>query len=127
MVNKKKPNEVESFINAFISSDTIKNKFLNGYCWHFAHMLQDTFHRGLVCWAAPEDHFVWKDNDDALYDANGIYQIGKNKAVMVPEWYIEAISPDFLKGFKHIPGIYSAMSDNETANIYYSYLRRKNK
>ena len=49
----------------------ISNLFHGGYCWHFAHMLQESFGRGTVCWGAPHSHFVWQDVDGKCWDIYG--------------------------------------------------------
>lgn len=73
--------------------------FEAGYCWHFAHMLQNVFGRGEVCWAAPFSHFVWMDEDGTAYDAGGFYD-GEGF------WFIpeSELADDLLDGFRHVPG-----------------------
>ena len=70
--------EVEKFINDFMDrpeaeQKILRKQFMEGYCWHFAHMLQDTFNRGTVVWAAPFGHICWQDNDGKVYDIEGEY------------------------------------------------------
>ena len=49
--------QVLSFINDFREDDkSIRQKFCAGYCYYFAVMLKDAFHRGEICWCAPLGH-----------------------------------------------------------------------
>ena len=126
--------EVLSFINEFFESFTcgmkdekaidaqyeiLRQHYMAGYCWHFAHMLKDTFERGEVCWAAPFGHFVWKDDDDKVYDAEG-FSIYINEAEhFIPERYL---SKDELLDFKHIPNSkYAEITQKDIANIIKRY------
>lgn len=76
---------------------TINTLFSAGYCWHFAHLLKDSFGRGEVCWAVPFSHFVWKDEDDEYWDIDGIVH-EEEYSFFIPEPYI---SDDILFTFKH--------------------------
>ena len=51
-------NEVCTFINTIVHSEEIRNLFMTGYCYHFAHILKATFERGEVCMCFPFGHFV---------------------------------------------------------------------
>ena len=59
--------------------------FRVGYCWHFAHLLKNTFGDGEVCLAAPLYHFVWV-YDNIAYDIYGQYN-GLLK-LYIPESYL---------------------------------------
>ena len=72
--------EVTEFITDFLyhqhdekAVETLIKQFRAGYCYHFAFLLRDTFHRGVVCWAAPFGHIVWQDIDGKRYDIEGEY------------------------------------------------------
>lgn len=79
-------NEVEKFIKKFRGdnldiSDEEKNKwieftikkYINGYCYYFAKILQAAFQRGDVVILAPYGHFMWRDCDGEMYDIRGKY------------------------------------------------------
>lgn len=80
-------NEVEKFIAMFRGdtepriSDKIRdkvidltiNKYVNGYCYYFAKILQAAFQRGDVVILAPYGHFMWRDCDGEMYDIRGKY------------------------------------------------------
>ena len=98
--------EVEKFINNFMDrpeteQKILRKQFMEGYCWHFAHMLQDTFNRGAVVWAAPFGHICWQDNDGKVYDIEGEYT--GEAFYMIPEKFAEMIVPGNMLDFKHIP------------------------
>ena len=48
--------------------EEFRKLFTQGYCWHFAKMLQATFGRGTVCVAFHIAHMVWVDTDGTAYD-----------------------------------------------------------
>lgn len=76
--------------------ETVRDLFRSGYCWHFAHILRDSFRRGRVCMAAPDNHMVWMD-DNIPYDIDGVYT---RKALC---FIGEEELGDYLDGFIHIP------------------------
>lgn len=78
--------------------EIIRFTFKAGYCWHFAHILKNTFKRGEVCWAAPFGHIVWVDVNGVPYDAEGLNE--GEQMYNIPESYLG----DFIKDFIHIPG-----------------------
>ena len=88
---------VDEFIRTMITHsdfpDVIIDLFRNGYCWHFAKMLQAVFERGTVCWAAPFGHMVWVDNDNTPYDSEGIYD--GEALYFIPENYLGELVDDF--------------------------------
>ena len=88
--------------------EALRVHYRSGYCWHFAHILRDTFERGEVCWAAPMGHFVWKDTDSSIYDAEGFYE---GEAIyFIPENYL---SKDELLNFKHMSNNKGAATTRE--------------
>lgn len=101
--------EVELFINDFMScyaiteeeTELLRATFHAGYCWHFAHMLKDTFDRGTVVWAAPFGHMCWQDVDGTVYDIEGEYD--GEAFYFIPETFVEEIDPRISLDFKHIP------------------------
>lgn len=78
--------------------EIIRSTFRAGYCWHFAHILKDTFRRGEVCWAAPFGHFVWVDDNKVPYDIEGLYD--GEALYFIPESYLGK----YVHDFTHIPG-----------------------
>lgn len=94
--------------------EIIRSTFCAGYCWHFAHLLKDTFNRGEVCLAAPFGHFVWLD-EDVPYDGGGIYD---GEAVyFIPESYLG----DGIQDFTHIPGVSHDTTIEEIMDIIHRY------
>lgn len=61
---------VENFIRE-ISGDTKTDAFTNGYCFHFAAILEKMFD-GMIMYDPIDNHFAFLLNSDAsLYDASG--------------------------------------------------------
>lgn len=98
-------NNVEKFIDEFMggqhgsnrTQEILRSKFINGYCYYFAHMLKIAFNRGTVCWAAPFGHFVWLDTNDKAYDIEGLYDLEGNEGFyLIPEKYLKKYIHDFL-------------------------------
>lgn len=102
---------VLKFIARFIATDvrtdrdcvkqtySLQRVFTNGYCWHFAHLLQNTFggEGDVVHVSGPNkySHFVWIYKD-IPYDITGF--------VDIPDGYgrtHEKFMGDELKKFKH--------------------------
>ena len=93
----------------------VNDKFLNGYCFCFAVILEAVFNRGEVCWAAPHGHIVWKDDNGVCYDAGGCAVIDAKCFIPVSEM------GDMLKDFKHIPGETYNATDQEIAEFVARY------
>lgn len=107
--------EVCSFINTMVRSEEIRNLFMTGYCYHFAHILKSTFNRGEVCICFPFGHFVWLDTDDTAYDADGVHT-GDQKAY-IPEKFLG----NCIYDFKHIPGKTHNTNEKEINDIWKEY------
>lgn len=112
--------EVLGFIDRFYESfvgdrEHLRQLYRSGYCWHFAHMLRDTFNRGTVCLAAPFSHMVWVDDNGAPYDVEGTY-VG-DACLFIPESYLG----EYLDSFKHIPGRDSTEDVDTAIKIIKSY------
>lgn len=96
--------QVLQFIYKFLmhsgeeNSEVIRNQFRNGYCYYFAHMLQQAFNRGTVCIAAPIGHFVWMDENQVPYDIEGVNE--SDCDCYIPESFLG----DMVKDFLHVPG-----------------------
>lgn len=98
-------NKVLEWINRFVmhscntASDMniMYDTFRAGYCYFFAHMLQDAFQRGTVCLAAPFSHWVWEDTDKQLYDIGGLYD--GEALYFIPE---EEYTLDDIDSFFHL-------------------------
>lgn len=85
------------FIKIFtddFKNENLRNKFRNGYCWHFAHLLKNTFQRGEVCLTYPYGHFVWVDLDKVPYDIEGIY--AGEAEEFIPEKYLNKHLENFI-------------------------------
>ena len=98
---------------------------MEGYCWHFAHMLQDTFNRGAVVWAAPFGHICWQDNDGKVYDIEGEYT--GEAFYMIPEKFTEMIVSENMLDFKHIPDKIHNTDRNEIIKIIKAYCKETGK
>lgn len=64
------------------------HQYLNGYCWHFAHILKNMFKKGKVCLAYPVIHFVYVE-DDIAYDISGVTKIKYLK--LIPEEEVTSV------------------------------------
>lgn len=113
--------KVMSFINDFVSQkdyETIRTTFRAGYCWYFAHMLQQAFDRGTVCLTHPIGHFVWVDDDNTAYDIEGIYYVNKHEInALIPEKYLGVC----LNDFKHTGNEHNS-SIEEIELIYTNFI-----
>ncbi len=98
--------DIEKFINNFMggnfanpdTQEKLRQKFRAGYCWHFAHILKDTFNRGKVCWTAPFGHMVFLDSDNRAYDIEGKYIEKDHECFyLIPESYLGK----FINEFTH--------------------------
>lgn len=95
--------EVFKFINDFImyseangiDSGNIRDIFMAGYCYHFAHMLKAAFNRGEVYICAPYGHVVWRDVDNRYYDFDGEYV--NHSATYIPVSDPESHWQDFAR------------------------------
>ena len=103
MVNNISKDQILDFITDFlyhqnndVTAEKLIIQFRTGYCYHFACILRDTFHRGLVCWAAPFGHIVWKDIDGSIYDIEGEYN--GEAFYFIPVWYLG----EYIREFMHI-------------------------
>jgi hypothetical protein len=118
--------EVEQFIEDWYNhfsidvedQEKLRAHYRSGYCWHFAHMLQTTFNRGQVCWAAPFGHVIWLDTDNTPYDCEGVYQ--GEAFYFIPEECL----PDFaFDDFKHISGKGTGLSKEAIIELIKSYCK----
>lgn len=114
-------NEIEEFITDFKGSQykkIIEEKFTHRYCYQFAAMLKATFQRGQICWAAPNEHFVWLDEDNTAYDVNGIYKMKEHHTVYyIPDNYLN----DYLQNYLHIKNKYKQISKKQITDIIKNY------
>lgn len=91
--------QVLSFIDDFREDDkSIRQKFCAGYCYYFAVMLKDAFHRGEICWCAPLGHICWVDDNGVPYDIDGVCDSDCN--FFIPIRYIR----EGIEDFRHVPG-----------------------
>lgn len=115
--------QILQFIADFVyhaDNQSTYHLFSQGYCYHFALILKNTFNKGEICWVAPFAHFIWLYND-IPYDINGIYD-GESKT-FIPEKYLGHAINDF----KRIPGIIHNAQQNGINKIIKKYLNDKEK
>lgn len=109
---------VLTFIANFVffrnESEVIRDLFSNGYCYHFACMLNATFPDGKICYVAPYSHIIWL-KDNIPYDVNGVYDGDSTK--FIPIEFLGAAIADF----KHNPNIIADTSKEEIARIIKNY------
>ena len=97
---------IKNFKNGFVENNNIKGLsqnlendleilFSNGYCYHFAQILKNTFNRGEICNTYPYGHIVWMDNDNTPYDIHGINY--SECDYYIPERYLK----EHIEPFKH--------------------------
>lgn len=101
-----------------IIEDILYDQFACGYCYHFAYMLQATFHRGEIVWTAPFGHIAWQDIDGHVYDINGTYT--GEAEYFIPIRYIQT----YISDFTHENGIdqCSCQTSNDIDNAIMHYL-----
>lgn len=122
--------QVEKFIEEmyqhFSTDDNMqelyRKHFRSGYCWHFAHMLKDTFARGEVCWAAPFGHFVFVDSDGTPYDVEGKYE--GEAFYFIPESYMFVY---MLNDFKRVPDMTADVTRDAIIGVIQNYCKMTNK
>lgn len=100
-------NEVLMFIQEFGNYadgkyyEALYDVFMCKYCYHFAHLLKETFKRGSVCLCAPKGHWIWMDDKtNTPYDFWGDAS-DEECYYFIPEEYWGDLVTDFL----HIPTI----------------------
>ena len=82
-----------------IINDLLIQQFRQGYCWHFAHLLKQTFQRGDVQLCLPGwQHFVWTDEDGTSYDIDGVFDAIE---FGISDNFLEKQYPKYLETFKH--------------------------
>lgn len=95
-------------------SEPIRKLFRVGYCYYFAHMLQEAFGRGIVCYAYHQGHFVWLDGTsetkNIAYDIEGI---NTNWEHLIPEDKLG----DYIWDFQHVKDKQSDMTDPEITTL----------
>lgn len=105
------------FIADFVYHDdpaSTINLFSNGYCYHFAQILQATFQTGEICWVAPYSHIVWVNNN-IPYDINGVYNGESTKFIPI------AFLGHAIEDFRHNPKVYHITSKREIDKIIRDY------
>lgn len=117
--------DVELFINQFMAQcvvpEYLRTQFRSGYCWHFAHILLDTFERGSVVWTAPFGHVCWEDTDGTVYDIEGEYH--GEAYYFIPEDFIMKISPIHMRTFRHLPNDKTITPKGELVRIMQEYCK----
>ena len=102
--------------------ETIRHLFHAGYCYYFAKMLEDAFHRGQVCLAYPFGHIVWLDGSDedkdVAYDIEGVYC---NYEHLIPISYLG----NTIQDFRHVPGETHFADVNKCEKIFQQFMRDK--
>lgn len=78
------------------SDDSISNLFLNGYCYYFAVILKNAFHRGEICWHRNYGHIVWRDGNGIAYDAQGVFTEAADEDILPIESSLEDMVVDFM-------------------------------
>lgn len=121
MANSKTNTDILSFIKNFNdkSPDLIK-VFSNGYCLHFAYILEKMYPGGTISWVCPYAHIVYVLNN-IPYDISGTY-CGESKT-FIPIQYLN----ENLSDFEHIPGKFTKTSKTDVANIIKNYYKTNHK
>lgn len=113
-LNPKADRDVLAFIQGFYANGDIRDTFMNGYCYYFAHMLKQAFNKGEVCWTVGIGHIVWVYNG-IPYDVEGVYSGSANE--FIPEEYLgEAIND-----FKRVPNIRFNATEEDIEAIIENY------
>ena len=116
--------QVQKFMDIFFAGDgngKMQERYICGYCWHFANMMLDTFRRGYVALAAPFSHFVWVDTDGTPWEAGGIYD--GEAFYFIPQ---DILPEEELTTFRHVPGETSqGMAKEHAIGLMKSYCRKE--
>lgn len=118
--------DVLRFIAEFRYHDGLKSEavvdplFLTGYCYYFAVMLKEAFHRGIIC-CNGRSHIVWLDGTnqetDIAYDITGVYL---DYEVLIPVKGMGLAIFDFM----HVPGLGHNTSAEEIESLVNTYKRQ---
>lgn len=125
-------NDVEMFINEFMEcsaitedeQEVIRSLFRAGYCYYFAHLLENAFNRGTVVWAAPFGHICWQDVDGKVYDIEGEYD--GEAYYMIPEKFMEDKYPGIMLDFKHLPNLSYGANVQTLISIMKDFCKEQN-
>lgn len=101
-----------------IDSKNIRDLFMAGYCYHFAHMLKAAFNRGEVYICAPYGHVVWRDVDNRYYDFDGEYV--NHSATYVPVSDPDSHWQDFARNISNSSGA----TEEDIENLVVKYMHR---
>lgn len=119
--------EVIEFIRTFAAykhalpseQDALRELFLSGYCYYFAHMLKTAFGDGEVYICAPYGHFVWGrkyNNAMIYYDIEGV-------SITEADYYIpESYLGNMVLDFKRLPGKRYNATELDIKNLIDRYL-----
>lgn len=95
--------------------ENIHDLFSCGYCWYFAHLLQQAFPGGEVCYCYPYEHFVYV-YEGVPYDITGV-----SDREHVREFIPERFFGEALTEYKHLPGSNYEITASEMENILKRY------
>lgn len=101
-----------------IDNKNIRDLFMAGYCYHFAHMLKAAFDRGEVYICAPYGHVVWRDVDNRYYDFDGEYV--NQSATYVPVSDPDSHWQDFARSVSDSSGA----TEEDIENLVVKYMHR---
>lgn len=95
--------------------EAIRQLFENGYCYHFAKMLEDAFPGGKICVCYPFGHIVYIYNKIA-YDISGVSDAEYEELIPIEEL------GEAVNDFKHVEGKEYNLSYEEREKIKNNWL-----
>ena len=115
LINKTIVKFIDDFNNH--AKDNTFKSYKQGYCWHFAHMLNNLF-VGEVCWCAPFSHFIFV-SEGVGYDIDGVYY--GEADYLIPESWLGNLVDDF----KQIESISANATKEQINDVIFRYKKSK--
>lgn len=88
------------FYDDYVGNEIVRRLFRRGYCYYFAHMLQQAFKCGNVVCVKNADHWLFQ-YDKVFYDIEGVYEVSEEDSVVLEG----CMSTEELEQYLHVPSM----------------------